>query len=416
VTQAGKGFLVTLTAVAVFLFGGCATLPGTPVERDVAPATADREIPEQELLNVTIAVFDPGELPEDEEERKGLNDDIRTAEANYLPVHLKNTMQSSGYWGAIWVVPEIAPGAELAVTGRVEYSDGESLALHVRAVDARGAVWLDKTYAETAEAAEFSGTSPGGDDIFQDLFNAAANDLAAYRDKLAPREIATIRGVAETRFAADLAPEAFDRYLDRKKERYALAGLPARDDPMLARVRAVRARDDLLKDTLTGYYDKYYLQIWEPYQQWRQFRADELRTVKDIKKDALTKQVIGALAIVGAVASAMTGDNNSAADTLRAIAVIEGAKAVMGGFAKRREAEMNQAVIEELGQSFSSEAAPLVLEVNGESVRLTGTAKEQYAKWRRLLREIYLAETGNNASLPVIIGREGQSEEREEGP
>ena len=58
---------------------------------------------------------------------------------------------------------------------------------------------------------------------------------------------------------------------------------------------------------------------------------------------------------------------------------------------KRNQAED---VIEELSVSFASEAEPLVVEVIGETVRLTGSAEEQYRLWRSMLREIYAAETG----------------------
>ncbi len=34
------------------------------------------------------------------------------------------------------------------------------------------------------------------------------------------------------------------------------------------------------------------------------------------------------------------------------------------------------------------------MEVVGETVRLTGSAEEQYQKWREMLRDIYAAETG----------------------
>jgi hypothetical protein len=36
----------------------------------------------------------------------------------------------------------------------------------------------------------------------------------------------------------------------------------------------------------------------------------------------------------------------------------------------------------------------MVVEVEGEQRRLTGTAEAQYEAWRKLLREIYEAETG----------------------
>jgi hypothetical protein len=55
---------------------------------------------------------------------------------------------------------------------------------------------------------------------------------------------------------------------------------------------------------------------------------------------------------------------------------------------------MNREAIEELGSSFASEARPLVVEVEGQTHELTGSAEAQFAKWRVLLRRIYAAETG----------------------
>lgn len=50
--------------------------------------------------------------------------------------------------------------------------------------------------------------------------------------------------------------------------------------------------------------------------------------------------------------------------------------------------------IKELSESFGAEAAPMVVTVEGQTRRLTGTAASQYESWRRLLKEIYEAETG----------------------
>ena len=64
---------------------------------------------------------------------------------------------------------------------------------------------------------------------------------------------------------------------------------------------------------------------------------------------------------------------------------------------------MNKEVIEELGSSFSSEAEPLVIEVDGETLRLSGTAEQQYTRWREILRKIYARESG---LLPEAAGTE----------
>ena len=41
------------------------------------------------------------------------------------------------------------------------------------------------------------------------------------------------------------------------------------------------------------------------------------------------------------------------------------------------------------------------MDVEGRTLRLTGTAEEQYAEWRRLLHELYKEETGLVPTAPV---------------
>lgn len=58
------------------------------------------------------------------------------------------------------------------------------------------------------------------------------------------------------------------------------------------------------------------------------------------------------------------------------------------------QSPIHQAAIEELGDSFSSEAKPMTVNVDGEVYKLTGSAEVQYQQWRALMREIYASETG----------------------
>ena len=43
----------------------------------------------------------------------------------------------------------------------------------------------------------------------------------------------------------------------------------------------------------------------------------------------------------------------------------------------------------------------MVVNVEGQARRLTGTAAAQYESWRKLLREIYEAETGFSEEIDV---------------
>jgi len=386
-----------LTMVLLLVIGGCARVPGNQVPDGVAPLVMDRELNSSELLDVSIKVFNPGSLPEDADERQGLSPEIREAEARFFPIHLKYTMQATGYWGAVRVVPDDDNGTDLLIRGYLEYSDGESCAVTIEALDARNLLWFRKTYAETARPSERERTEPEQKDIFQDLFNTIANDLARFRSGLSPAEVAEIRQVAELRYAAAMAPDAFSGYLGQEPSgRVFVLRLPAHDDPMLERVRKLRVRDYMLVDAINGYYDGYYMDLWEPYNDWRKFRGEEVSAMRELEQQALTRQILGVAAIVGAIAIGAASDYKTArqTSTLRDVMVMGGAAAVYSGHQKRKESEINRDAIEELGISFQAEAEPLVIEVEGETVRLTGSAEQQYARWRQLLRTMYARETG----------------------
>jgi hypothetical protein len=69
----------------------------------------------------------------------------------------------------------------------------------------------------------------------------------------------------------------------------------------------------------------------------------------------------------------------------------------------RSSANIYRENIKELSESFVAEAAPLVIQVEGESRRLTGTAEAQYESWRKLLHEIYEVETGFSEEVDLSV-------------
>ena len=92
--------VVIAAAIAVVL-GGCTTHPKREVNLEpLALDHAKTEIPDSQLLGVRIAVFEPGELPEEKDRSSGLSMEIRKAEARYVAIHLKNVMQRTGHHDA----------------------------------------------------------------------------------------------------------------------------------------------------------------------------------------------------------------------------------------------------------------------------------------------------------------------------
>ena len=394
---------------SLLVLSGCASL-SNKVADGVKPIVATQELDSSELLDVAIVIFDSEELTDKEIRGLGLSEEIRRAEERYIPIHLKYTMQRTGHWGAVRVVPA-ENAAHVQVLGTIIRSDGEQLSLDIEAYDSRGVPWFEKSYTEELGLVDFHGTSPGEKDPFQDIYNTIANDLVEHRSQLPPDAIREIQQISELRTAQDMASEAFSGHLSRNEEgRYSLVRLPVESDPMLKRVRAVQVRDDMLLDTINGYYEIYYNDLWQPYGDWRKLYNEELAALNKVKKQALTRQLLGLVSVIGGVALS-TGNSNLSSSNLPGVMVMGGAAAIYSGFQKQEETKIHRDVIEELSISFSSEADPLVVEVVGETVRLTGSAEEQYQKWRDMLQQIYAAETG----LPLEptgddIGQSGGSD------
>src|SRR5690606_32407062 len=98
----------------------------TPTVVDTAP------IPEDELLDVAIGFFDPGldDIPSNREELTCA--DVSLAETQYVSYMLADTLQRTGNWGIVRVNPNDLSTSDLAVTGTIIQSDGETMVLRVK--------------------------------------------------------------------------------------------------------------------------------------------------------------------------------------------------------------------------------------------------------------------------------------------
>jgi hypothetical protein len=389
---------ILLLLVVLSLLSACAST-GSSHKKDAPPVALvkiTQELSEAQLLDVWIELFDPGVLPTKEKDALGLSMDIREAEARYMPIQLRGVMEKTGYWGAVRVVPYNTEGADVLVRGLIVSSDGAELVLKITAEDASGQVWFRKTYTGEVDPQIYE-VLPESIDSFQAVYRMIANDLVEYRNGLSDQERIAIRQFADLRFAADMAPDAFGGHLQRNdKGLYEMNHLPAENDPAFQRVQIVRERDFLLIDTLNGHFDNYYLEMTSPYLEWRKARSYEAAALREVKKKANTRKALGVAAILGAIAiEALGGPNTRAATgTLRDVMVLGGAVAIKQGMDINAQSPMHKAALEELGQSFSSEAKPMTVNVDGEVYKLTGSAEVQYQQWRALMREIYASETG----------------------
>lgn len=380
-----------------------------PVRLEQAAA----EVPESQLVDVGVVIFrtglavnpsDPG--AEEALAKKGIFPEVRRGEARYFPVQLARTLQLSGHWGAVSVVPSPTDAVDVLVSATILESNGHELELEVWVDDTSGRRWFDRRYRREADVRAYAEDASAEERRpYTSLYNEIANDLLAARRKMNSDEIRELRQISFLRFAADLAPDAYGDYLRRdRKGRYRVDKLPAEGDPIAARIERIRERDYLLVDTFNEQYATFHASMEQPYLQWRSYSFEEEEALRKLRRQARTRKVLGALAILGGI---LADGDSTAERAAKEAAVIGGTLAVQSGIAKGQEAKIHREAIKELGASFESEVEPMVVDVEGQRLRLEGSAATRYATWRKLLREIVATETG----IPLDPDAAGVAEE-----
>jgi len=355
-------------------------------EVDFVPA--ETELKAAQLLNIGIIVFDPGAIDGDDD----VFPEVRKAEARYMPYHLKNTLERTGQWGAVWVLPERSEAVDILMWGRIDHSDGLDVKLQIAAWDSTGKEWLNKKYTMQFPQKVYSKYRDVREDPYQSVYNAIANDLLKVRQKTSLQALDNIRQVTELRYAADLVPVAFKDFIEKDNDGiFQIRRLPANNDPMVLRMRAVQEREYTLADTLNEYYAGLYYDIASPYEDWRKVSREEILNYRELRRSARIRKLMGFAAILGAIAYEGSGGSNSA---ITNTAILGGISGVRSGFQKGAEANEHKDDLIELGESFDSEAEEVVVELEGQTRRLSGTAEQRYKEWRKMLRDIYTAETG----------------------
>ena len=380
--------------LATALLAGCVVNEQRPMQR-VAAERATTEVAEDELLDVGVRLFDANvPATTEQQEKDRVFPEVRKAESRYIPLVIRDTLENTGQWGQVRVLPGDGTGMEVFVDGRILESNGRELRLQLVVTDATGRAWFNKVYEGEADTRAYKDGLSKPHDPFENVYNTFANDLLTARRALTREQRVDLRRVAELRFAADLAPYAFGSYLAKdRKGLYSAVRLPAEDDPVVQRMDRVRERDYALVDTLNEHYASFGGTMAEPYTQWRKANYEELEAEAQARREAITRQVLGAVAIVGGImAGEATG--SSAGSAAATAAVIGGMYAFKSGLDRRAEIKIHTESLKQLGDSFQSEVQPLVVDVEGRTLELKGSAEQQYAEWRQLLRELYENETG----------------------
>jgi hypothetical protein len=241
-------------------------------------------------------------------------------------------------------------------------------------------------------------------DPFQNIYSNIANDMVIARDKLTALDRENIRKVASLRFAADLAPDAMAGMTAKDKNGVTqVVRMPAEGDPTVARIEKIRDRDTAVVDTVNDYYASFQENMEDSYGSWRQTSFTELEKEMRARSAARTRTVLGTAALIASIfapGNCSSYDSCRIMDAARNAGTMGGIAAILSGMKKYADARTHADALKELTTSFQSEVAPQVVEVEGHTLRLTGTVEDQYREWRKLLKQLYLEETGVAAAPP----------------
>lgn len=291
---------------------------------------------------------------------------VQLAETRYMPMLLRYRLEAAGRFGAVRVLPLLDNGAELMITGRILDSDEEQLALAIEARDSSGRLWVAQDYRAQARNSTSLTADPLVQDDFQSLYANVVTDLVAVLEQLTAAQLEEIRNLALLRYGAALVPHHFSEFVQETADgRMEVLRLPAREDPLLQRIEAIREREYLFIDVVDEEYRRFYADIKPVYDMWREYRREQTLSSADktAREQASTSQFSR-----GSYYALQESYNNY------------------------RWAKLQDLYLDELREGFANETAPTEVELSDSLYRLTGTLEQQYREWRGILAELYELE------------------------
>ena len=405
-----KKLITCIVIYSHFLVGCVANSPGTGAVKPGPGPSASSDSQQQygkdvvpvsqtgPKLDVVIPVFDPG-LSEKAEnyEEEGVWPELRRAEANRLAYKMKQALDATGAFGAVRVSPDSETTGDLYVLGSILKSDGEDVRIKLEVTDISGKKWFNRTFSHSVTEGFYKNIRKQGEDPYDPLFEEAADEIVDDLKDQKPAELEQLKQIADLRFGASFSAETFNQYMDTSGRYYKVVALPSDNDPMVARVDAIRVREQLFVDNLQINYAAFNNEMEDSYLKWQEASFTEKKLRQEAQTKGLLKAIGGVLLIGLAVATANNSSGGSvAADTASTAATVAGglggAWMLSSSFQSFEEASFHKDSIDELGESVNMEMAPQVVSFEEETVQLTGNVQEQYQQWRDFLQQIFEQE------------------------
>ena len=394
---------IILFSFFMVILSGCTVSEVIEAERtnlDIATLN----ISENFLLDIGILMFESGVSEENDPDKTGIFGEIRAAESRYFPYHLKTTLEKTRYWGSVRVIPSRDAITDVIISGEIIRSDGEYAEIEISTEDITGKKWFSREYSIQTGLRSYSEGRDRTNDPYQKIFNDFSNDLRLYASDLHGSVNKKIQQTSELLFFANMVPSVYEQYFSNNEGQIEILRLPADNDPMVVRLKGIRERDRLVIDSINEHYANYYYGIAIPYEGWRRKARENQIDIRDTKRAASIRALIGVAVTAGSI-NVDTSDTSRSRRNIkratRSVGIDRGIRTIIDAWQLRESTRSYRNQIGELSESFIAEAAPMIIEVEGQSRRLTGTAESQYEGWRKILKEINRIESGET-SIPEL--------------
>ena len=234
-------------------------------------------------------------------------------------------------------------------------------------IDATGVTWLDKVFSSPANAKTNLSARDRGTPEFQAIYREIATELAGLRSQLDTATVASIKGTSLMRYAIELAPSAFNDYLEQDEDgTFQLLRLPARNDPMLIRIERVRNTEFIITDTVDAKFREFNTDLARTYRVWREYR----RKVADY--EAWNTEF------------ATTRGEDLERGSWESI------KHQYDAYKYDRQTAQER---DRLAVAFNNEVESTVAAMEDRVAELNGWVEQGYPEWNRLLEGLYEVET-----------------------
>ena len=394
---------------------------------ETVPEAAPKTPMEREPLNLpplvlAVPLLDPG-LPKNPEvwEKRGIWPELRRAESVRSAHLLAEAIRSRKLFDAVVVAPDTTTSADLYLLGQITVSNGEDLGIKFELLDATGKTWIPKkTLRQRVPEGWHEDNAHRNVDPFASLYEsiAAAVEKRLVREakqhaKIVKRnqsriakgrnpklsEVEKVALIKDLVLARYFAPDLYADTLKESNGRLRLDYLPAMDTEEWTRIQLVQVRDQDFGQRLSEGYANFADRMQGSYALWQRDSFPVAREQRRLRERANTQAVLGVLAAAATVAAAADGD----VGTLPTAAVGAASAALLySSFRTNKKRKEQVDELNELGRSLQSELAPASVELRERTVTLKGTATEQFAQWRGLLRELYANDTEDLAAVTVV--------------